>query len=97
MTRKQRITYLEIKLQSPDLTLSSRIRDTETLKDLKYIDELEHRYKSLQGYVVRLKERGLEAGRKHCWRDGKTVIENCDLCDKCIQPGDLAWNEGGEE
>lgn len=96
MTRLKRITELEIKLQNPDLTLHSRLRDTETLKDLKYIDELEHRYKSLQGAYVRLKERGLKAGRKHCWRDGTTVIEYCDFCDNCIQPGDPGWSEGDE-
>ena len=96
MTRQQIITDLENKLQNHHLSLSSRLRDEAILKYLKEDEGLTERYRALQGYVVRLKERGLEKGRKFCWRDGKAVIENCYICDKCIQPGDLAWNEGEE-
>ena len=60
MTRKQRITYLEIKLQNPDLSLSSRLRDEAILKYLKDDEGLTECYRELQGYVVRLKEREAE-------------------------------------
>ena len=93
MTRQQIIKYLEIKLQNPNLSLSSRLRDQAILRYLKDDEGLTERYRELQGYVARLKERGLEEGRKHCWRYGQTVIAGCDLCDTCIQPGDLTWEE----
>ncbi len=96
MTRRELISYYEVKLQNPHLTLSSRLRDEAILKHLKDDEDLTERYRELQGYVVRLKERGLEEGKKHCWRYGQTVIAGCDLCDTCLQPGDLAWNEGEE-
>ena len=63
MTRQQIITDLEIKLQNPNLSLSSRLRDQAILKYLKEDEDLTERYRELQGYVVRLKERGLEEGR----------------------------------
>ena len=73
MTRRQIITDLEIKLQNPDLSLSSRLRDQAILKYLKDDEGLTERYRELQGYVVRLKERGLEEGRKHCWHCGQKL------------------------
>lgn len=97
MTRKQRITYLEIKLQNPDLTLSSRIRDEATLRDLKYIDELEDRYKSLQGAYQRLAEKGLEYGRKFCYRYCHEVVEQCEMCESCPDGWGIAWDEGEEQ
>ena len=60
MTRQQIITDLEIKLQNPDLSLSSRLRDQAILKYLKDDEGLTERYRELQGYVVRLKEREAE-------------------------------------
>ena len=60
MTRRQIITDLEIKLQNPDLSLSSRLRDQAILKYLKDDEGLTERYRELQGYVVRLKEREAE-------------------------------------
>ena len=60
MTRQQIITDLEIKLQNPNLSLSSRLRDQAILKYLKDDEGLTERYRELQGYVVRLKEREAE-------------------------------------
>lgn len=97
MTRRQIITDLEIRLQDPHVDPRDRSRGQAILTQLKADEGLTERYRELQGYIARLKERGLEDGRKHCWRYGQTVIENCDLCDTCIQPGDLAWNEGWED
>ena len=73
MTRRQIITDLEIKLQNPDLSLSSRLRDQAILKYLKDDEGLTERYRELKGYVVRLKERGLEEGRKHCCHCGQKL------------------------
>ena len=93
MTRRKIITDLEIRLQDPTLSLSSRLRDEAILKYLKDDEGLTDRYRELQGYVVRLKERGLEEGRKYCWRYGWDVVEQCEVCESCPEPGDLAWNE----
>ena len=93
MTRRRIITDLEIRLQSPNLSLSGRLRDQAILKQLKKDEDLAERYRELQGYVARLKGQGLEEGRKYCWRYGWDVVEQCEVCESCPEPGDLAWNE----
>ena len=37
--------------------------------------------------------KGITEGKtKYCYRYGKWMVEQCEVCEKCVKPEDLAWN-----
>ena len=86
MTLKEIITLTEEKLKNPDLTQTSREREETHL----------HYHKSLQRLLAVVGDEMMPKPRKRCWRYGDTAVEQCSVCESCLEPGDLAWNEGEE-
>ena len=83
---KETIEIYQVKLNNPDLTPMSRVLAEDTM----------HHLLSHQRLLLVLNDEMLP-GRKFCYRYGKRVIENCDVCESCLTAGDLACNEGDEE
>ncbi len=85
MNLNELIEYYEIKLEThKDLTpINLKVAEC-TLKELKG-------KKSLLG---KLNDDMTE--KKWCYRYGMWMVEQCDVCERCLKAEDLQWNEGDE-
>lgn len=73
------------RLDNPDLTHESRQREEANLHHLK---SLKHLLSVIHDDMI--------PGKKFCWRYGCYMVEQCEVCESCLAPEDLAWNEGDE-
>ena len=80
------ITAHEDKLERYELTLLSKELAQDTL----------HHLKSHQSLLRLITDEMIPPGKKFCYRYGKLVVEQCEVCDVCLSPEDLAWNGDGE-
>ena len=88
MNLNELIEYFEAKLEpNTDLTplkpISKKVTEA-TLKELKG-------KKSLLG---KLNDDMFE--KKWCSRYGMWMVEQCEVCERCLKAEDLQWNEGDE-
>ena len=86
MNLNETIECLEMRLADPKKSLESMAREISIL----------HHLKAYRSFLGRLNDEMLP-GRKHCYRYGSIVVEQCEVCEKCVKPEDLAWNQEVEE
>ena len=85
MNLNETIECLEMRLADPKKSLESRAREISIL----------HHLKAYGSFLGRLNDDMLP-GRKHCYRYGSVVVEQCEVCESCLKPKDLACNEVDE-
>ena len=85
MNLNETIECLEMRLADPKKSLESMAREISIL----------HHLKAYRSFLGRLNDEML-TGQKHCYRYGSIVVEQCEVCEKCVKPEDLAWNQEGE-
>lgn len=79
------IMHYSLKLDNPKLTYTSRDIAERTLSHLQNKRNLLVEYPAEQ------------VALKVCWRFCSQVPVTCDMCDHCLQPEDLAWNESEDD
>ena len=73
MNLSKTIECLETRLADPKKSLESMAREISIL----------HHLKAYGSFLGRLNDE-MMTGRKHCYRHGSVVVEQCEVCEKCV-------------
>ena len=73
------------RVDRPELALESR---EQAEASLHYLKSLKHLLGVIHDDMI--------PGKKFCWRHGHYMVEQCEVCESCLTPQDLAWNESDE-
>lgn len=82
----ENIKELEKRLSDPKKSVESREREESYLYHLRAYRE----------HLRRVTDEMLPQGMKFCYRHGQLMVEQCNVCEYCLKPEDLACNEGTE-
>lgn len=85
-TLKEIIELTEKRLENPDMSPESRAREEDHLRQ----------HRSLQRLLAVVHDEMMPVGKKFCYRHGQWMVDQCEVCESCLGPEDLAWNEEDE-